>query len=81
MTAAAMIAAAGADSYARLKWRVLRYLGICPASLRARLLGRRRVLHMAGQIVLDADAAGVGTVRDMNPNFDMTRFQKCLAGS
>ena len=79
MTAADLIAAAQADSYARLKWFVLHQLGICPASLRARMLGKRTVLRLACQMALDAGAAE-GTVREENPNFDMARF-RCLAGS
>ena len=80
MTAAELIAAAEADSCARLKWQVLRRLGICPTSLRARLLTKRSVLRLACQLVLDGGTAARGAVREKNPNFDMARFQ-CLAGS
>ena len=80
MTAAELISAAEADSYARLKWQVLRRLGICPVSLRAHLLTKRSVLRLACQMVLDGGDAQRGTAREENPNFDMARFT-CLAGS
>ena len=80
MTAPQLLDIVRQDSYARLKWQVLRRLGLCPASLRARLLSRRSVLRLACQMVLDAGAAGGGE-RWQNPNFDLARFHKYLAGS
>ena len=79
MTAAELIAKAEADSYARLKWQVLRRLGICPASLRARLLTKRRVLLLACQMVLDSRTSAGGTGEE-NPNFDMARFKNLAGG-
>ena len=75
-----MIEAVRSDSCARLKWRVLRELGICPVSLRAKLLTKRRALRLACQMILDLPAENGGSIRESNPNFDMARFD-CLAGS
>ena len=75
-----MIEAVRSDHCARLKWRVLRELGICPASLRARLLTKRSVMSLACQMILDLPEERGGRVGEINPNFDMARFQ-CLAGS
>lgn len=75
-----MIEAVRSDSCARLKWRVLRQLGVSPLSLRARLLTKRRVLRLACQMILDLPAENGGSIRESNPNFDMARFD-CLAGS
>ena len=80
MTAAEMIEAVRSDSCARLKWRVLRQLGVSPLSLRARLLTKRRTLRLACQMILDLPAESGGSIRESNPNFDMARFD-CLAGS
>lgn len=79
MTAETLIAKAQADHFARLKWQVLHRLGICPASVRARLLTKRAVLAMACQLILDSGTPSAAHVRAENPNFDMARF-KDLAG-
>ena len=72
MTAEQMLAAAAADSFGRLRWTVLRRLGVCPLSPRARLLTRRGVLRLACQMVLDGrDRAAEGE----NPRFDAARFR------
>lgn len=71
MTAEGLLRTLENDHAARLKWRVARLLGICPVSLRALLLTRRRTLYAACNLVLDAvPAAGEGR----NPNFDEARF-------
>ena len=81
MTAQTLIAKAQADHFARLKWRVLCALGICPASVRARLLTKRAVLSMACQLILDSgEAPAAGSTRAENPNFDMARFQDLAGG-
>lgn len=79
MTAETLIEKARADHFARLKWQVLQALGICPASVRARLLSKRAVLAMACQLILDSGNLPAGFMRAENPNFDMARF-KDLAG-
>ena len=79
MTAEKLIAAAAEDSFLRLKWQVLRRLGICPASLRAHLLTKRRVLLLACQMVLD-NRASAGSAGEENPNFDMARFKNLAGG-
>ena len=79
MTAAELIAAGKADSYGRLKWQVLRRLGICPASLRAHLLTKRRVLLLACHMILDSRTSAEATGEE-NPNFDMTRFRNLAGG-
>ena len=69
------------DSVRRLKWRVMERLNICPASLRARLLTKRRTLEYACHLVLDAGerAANRNVNAEENPGFDMARF-RALAG-
>ena len=80
MTAEQMLAAAAADSFGRLRWTVLRRLGVCPLSPRARLLTRRGVLRLACQMVLDGrgraaeEAEGVPAEGE-NPHFDDARFR------
>ena len=75
MTAETLLEQAARDSAGRLRWKVMQRLGICPASLRGRLLSRRGVLKLACQMILDqqeSNGTGVGT----NPNFDMERFER-----
>lgn len=65
------------DSFARLKWRVLSLLRVCPLSLRARLMTKRQVLRCACHLVLDIGAypaEGEQLTANQNPNFDMARF-------
>lgn len=65
------------DSFARLKWRVLALLRVCPLSLRARLMTKREVLRCACHLALDAGARSPARKRSgasENPNFDMARF-------
>jgi hypothetical protein len=77
VTAEELLAETASDSYGRLRWQVLRRLGICPASLRALLLPRRAVLRFAGQLVLD-DGGAVPS--EVNPNYDPARFQRLAEG-
>ena len=79
MTAEKLIAAAAEDSFSRLKWQVLWRLGVCPASLRAHLLTKRRVLLLACQMVLDSRTSA-GSTGEENPNFDMARFKNLAGG-
>ena len=77
MTAETLLERTSRDLSGRLRWRVMQRLGICPASLRGRLLSRRRAMRLACQLILDAGEADsrampVGT----NPNFDMARFER-----
>lgn len=65
------------DSLERLKWRVLALLGVCPLSLRARLMTKREVLRCACHLALDSGARSPDGERrgaGKNPNFDMARF-------
>ena len=65
------------DSLERLKWRVLALLGVCPLSLRARLMTKREVLRCACHLALDAGTRAPEEERrcgSENPNFDMARF-------
>lgn len=79
MTAEKLIAAAEEDSFSRLKWQVLRRLGICPVSLWSRLLTKRRVLLLACHMILDSRTSAEATGEE-NPNFDMTRFRNLAGG-
>ena len=75
---AALLDALERDSVKRLKWRVMERLHICPASLRGRLLTKRRALEYACHLALDAgERAPVNTkARPLfNPGFDMARFR------
>lgn len=75
-----LLCAAERDAAARLRWEVLRRLGVCPLSLRARLLSRRGALRVACQMVLDGrETAGSGAEYGGNPCFDEARF-RALAG-
>ncbi|MBE6914318.1 MAG: hypothetical protein E7472_05225 [Ruminococcaceae bacterium] len=68
------------DAAARLRWQVMRRLGVCPLSLRGRMLSRRGALRIACQMVLDGRAAaGNGAESGGNPCFDEARF-RALAG-
>lgn len=78
MTAETLIAALAEDPMARLKWRVLGLLGICPASALARRMTRRQTLEYACHLALDARGHSQGGTGE-NPNFDMARF-RALAG-
>ncbi|MBR1659916.1 MAG: hypothetical protein IJ705_06325 [Oscillospiraceae bacterium] len=81
MTASELLSRLDSDPLARLKWRVLRRLGIPPLSLTAALLGRRRVLELACHLALDA-GAGQSTGRaGENPGFDMARFRELGGGA
>ena len=73
MTAEELLSSLDRDSMARLKWRVMQRLGICPVSLRALLLTKRRVVACACHLALDA-GAGPGTGAE-NADFDMARFR------
>lgn len=78
---AKLMAALAEDPAARLKWRVMGRLGICPASLRARLLTRRKVLECACHLALDAEKAKTDApAAEENPNFDMARFRALSGG-
>ena len=73
---AKLMIALAEDPMARLKWRVMGLLGVNPASLRALLLTRRRVLECACHLALDAGAGKTGD----NPNFDMARYRALSGG-
>ena len=77
----ALLSALSGDCMKRLKWRVMERLNICPASLRGRLVTKRRTLEYACHLVLDAGerAANRNVNAEENPNFDMARF-RALAG-
>ena len=80
MSAAELLERTSADAAGRLRWRVMRRLGICPVSLRGRLLGRRRALRLACQLVLDAENGSAAAERGSNPNFDMERYLRVSGG-
>lgn len=77
VSAEELLCALEKDSFARLKWRVLALLRICPLSLRARLMTKSQVLRCACHLALDAGASapeGEQHGANENPNFDMARF-------
>ena len=81
MTAETLLERTARDAAGRLRWRVMERLHICPASLRGRLLSRRKALHLACQLVLDADARNGAAVQGgVNPNFDMGRYRRLAGG-
>lgn len=67
------------DAAGRLRRVVLRRLGVCPLSLRGRLLSRRGALRLACQMVVDGRASG-GAAAGGNPNFDEARFRRLAEG-
>ena len=77
MSAAAegLIAALADDPAARLKWRVMGMLGICPVSLRALLLTKRRAVEFDAEKAKTPDAGAAD-----NPRFDMARFRALAEG-
>ena len=74
MTAETLLERTARDLPGRLRWRVMQRLNICPASLRGYLFSRRRALHFACQLVLDARNNGASLQTGTNPNFDEERF-------
>jgi len=74
MTAEQLLERTAGDLPGRLRWRVMEYLGICPASLRGRLLSRRGALKLACHMVLDTQSVSCQTAA--NPQFDMARFER-----
>ena len=80
---AELLSTLSGDSVKRLKWRVMERLHICPASLRGRLLTKRKALEYACHLALDAGErtapAKTKAASNENPGFDMARF-RALAG-
>ena len=77
MTAESLLEQTSRDLSGRLRWKVMQRLGICPVSLRGRLLGRRRAMRLACQLILDAGEKDAYTVQaGTNPNFDAERFAR-----
>ena len=81
MTAQELLERTARDAAGRLRWRVMERLGICPVSLRGRLLSRRRALQLAAQLVLDAGQGACSEAAPCaNPNFDMERYRRLTGG-
>jgi len=80
MNARRMLTRCADDAAGRLRWVVLQRLGICPASLRGRLLGRRAAMRFACQLILDG-GKDAGAQTGTNPNFDMRRYEALAGGS
>jgi len=81
MNAEEFLAKTAKDAGARLRWTVMQRLGVCPVSLRGRMLGRRAALRLAAQMVLDSRTGAqtdFGTA--INPNFDLERFRELSGG-
>lgn len=70
-----LLSAVEGDKLERLKWIVLRRLGVSPVSWQARLLSGRRAVICACQLLLDlrssSSAPGAG-----NSGFDMEKFKE-----
>ena len=79
MTAEELLEHTARDLPGRLRWRVMRLLGISPVSAGGLLLSRRRALRLACQLVLDA-GDGTGRQWGVNPQFDMARFRRLRGG-
>ncbi|MCC8156635.1 MAG: hypothetical protein LUF68_06550 [Clostridiales bacterium] len=75
---ARLLTALEQDSGARLRWRVMERLGICPISLRALLLTRRAAVRCACHLALSR-AAVQPDAADANPAFDPARFEALRA--
>ena len=80
MTAAELLERTAKDPAQRLRWRVTQRLGVCPLSLRARLLSRRRAAQIACQMILDAREQSGTEHAAVNPGFDMDRFRRLAKG-
>lgn len=66
-----LIESLSGDSMARLRWRVMRALGIAPCSAAARSMTDSECLTYAAHMVLDMRQDRAKTE---NPAFDMARF-------
>jgi|GEM_PF-5745140 len=66
------------DSVRRLRWVVLRALGISPLSFGALFLSKRRVFSIALQMVLDLQ--DLGGADEENEGFDEGHFRRLLEG-
>ena len=73
-----LLDAARRDSLGRLRWVVLRELGVSPLSFGALFLSKRRVLAIALQMVLDLQEISGGDLE--NDGFDEGRFRGLLEG-
>lgn len=67
-----LIEALSSDPMARLRWRVMKNLGITPGSHEARNMTDAECLSYAVHMVLDMSAE---QVRNANPAFSMARFR------
>lgn len=71
MTGTELMQSLAADPVARLRWTVLRRLGIAPFSQQAKAMSDAECLVCAAHMALDASAQGPDS---SNPAFDMDRF-------
>ena len=81
MTAEKLLERTARDSMQRLRWRVMERLGVCPLSLRGRLLSCRRAAAIACQMILDVQQPDGADAYGANPNFDMQRFRRLAGGT
>ena len=72
MISGKLIESLAADPMARLRWRVLKMLGIAPCSDAARSMTDAECITYAAHIVLDMAEDGETTA---NPVFSMERFR------
>lgn len=61
----------------RLRWYVMRELGVSPCSREARRLSDRAVVYLAAHMVLDRRQSGFGegAASEVNGSFDGGRFE------
>ena len=73
-----LLASLERDSFSRLRWVVCRRLGISPVSLKARTMGRTRLIICAANLVLDMGRLPAGEVSEAggNPEFDERLFRE-----
>lgn len=72
----ALKAALAADAKGRLRWRVLRALGVAPWEKRAKGLRDAELVRCAVHLLLDREPVQGAVDGGMNPAFDGARFEE-----
>lgn len=70
-----LLSAVEGDKVERLKWIVLRRLGVSPVSWKARLFSGRRAVICACQMILDRRGSSPAPGAE-NSGFDMKKFEE-----
>lgn len=78
----ALLEALSKNARARLRWRVMRELGITPGSRQARKISDLDCIVYGLHMLLDMRKGGIAAAgRQKNPAFDESRFEALRGGS